>query len=109
MGSKGFVAEATDGTALEIATVLHIWMVTPLFGHLWTSLGREGTQYQFAWRVLLYELPRLSTALVVADAHDHIPAVRMKCLAQNPLFPHTVDLPLQSASAVNVSRVFNYE
>lgn len=52
--------------------------------------------------------PSPSTALVSADTYNHIPAVWMKRLTQNPLFPSTIDLPLNSAIVIDVPCVFNY-
>lgn len=53
--------------------------------------------------------PSPSTALVIADAHNYIPTVWVKGLAQNPLCPFPIDLPLNSAKVIDVPCVFNYE
>lgn len=50
-----------------------------------------------------------STSLLSADAHNRIPAVRVKCLTQDPLLPLAIDLPLNGASAADVSCVFNHK
>lgn len=53
--------------------------------------------------------PNPSTALVFADTHNHIPAVWVKRLTQNPLFPSPIDPPLNSAIVIDVSCVFNHK